>query len=175
MTGPAATAAPVPALAPYMLQKDFALNQGWAKSYVTKLKQQGRLVMTADGYVDTTASLALIRQTTGAPERAAEAVVSAGFSDSRDRKEHYAAELARLEFEQRVGKLLPAADVHSAVADAATTLRSRLQSLPAQLAPQLAALTDEGAISVLLTDQIELLLSEMADAVAHLVGEGAAA
>lgn len=44
-------------------QAQFALRLGCAKSWVTQLKQAGRLVMTADGLVDVEASLARIEAT----------------------------------------------------------------------------------------------------------------
>jgi len=39
-------------------QAEFARMNGWDRSYVTRLKQAGRLVMTADGRVDVEASRA---------------------------------------------------------------------------------------------------------------------
>lgn len=44
-------------------QAEFARRQGWAKSYVTKLKREGRLVFAADGGVDEAASRARIAAT----------------------------------------------------------------------------------------------------------------
>lgn len=44
-------------------QAEFARRQGWAKSYVTKLKREGRLVFAADGGVDEAASRARIDAT----------------------------------------------------------------------------------------------------------------
>lgn len=46
-----------------MSQAEFARRAGYAKSYVTALKQAGRLVMTADGRVDAAASVARIEAT----------------------------------------------------------------------------------------------------------------
>lgn len=44
-------------------QAEYARRRGWAKSYVTQLKQQGRLVLTPEGLVDVEASDALIART----------------------------------------------------------------------------------------------------------------
>lgn len=44
-------------------QAEFARRQGWAKSYVTKLKREGRLVFASDGGVDEAASRARIAAT----------------------------------------------------------------------------------------------------------------
>ena len=42
-------------------QAEFARAQGWAKSYVSALKRDARLVFTADGRVDYAASLDRIK------------------------------------------------------------------------------------------------------------------
>ena len=44
-------------------QAEFARRQGWVKSYVTKLKREGRLVFASDGGVDEAASRARIAAT----------------------------------------------------------------------------------------------------------------
>lgn len=144
-------------------QADFARQQGWSKSYVSKLKGEGRLVLTAAGSVDAAASLARIKATTAAHGRADPAVVGPQYLDAKDRNEHYQAELARLKFEREIGALRDAADVAAVVADVATTLRSRLESWPDRLAPQLAALAgDESRIRAELADHIHGALAELA-------------
>ena len=59
---------------------------------------------------------------------------------------------------------LPAADVESAIADAVTQIRARLEALPDILAPQLAAEPDEAKCRALLADEIEHALTELARA-----------
>lgn len=140
-------------------QAEFARLIGVGRSYVTALKTAGRLVLDHEGKVMVEESKAAIAQSSGAPERAA--VVQPAFSDARDKKEHYAAELARLDYEERCGKLIVAADVIAAVADSAVTLRTRLESFPDQLAPQLAAMADEQQVRAMLAEQIEILLGEL--------------
>jgi hypothetical protein len=46
-----------------MTQKQFALARGWSESYVSKLKRQGRLVMTAAGLVNVEATDRLVANT----------------------------------------------------------------------------------------------------------------
>lgn len=142
-------------------QSDFARHIGVARSYVTALKKSGRLVLDDDGKVLVGPSMEIMSRTSGAPERAA--VVKADYSDSADKKNYYAAELARLDYEERCGNLMPADDVKSAIADAATTLRTRLESLPDQLAPQLAAISDEQQVRAMLADAVEMALGEVAE------------
>lgn len=49
---------------------EFAARRGWAKSYVTKLAKQDRLVLTKDGKIDLEATEALLSQTAD-PSKAA--------------------------------------------------------------------------------------------------------
>lgn len=137
----------------------FARELGVSKSYVSALSNAGRLVLTPDGLVDVAASKQRIQATAGAPERMAEPAPV--FQDARDKKEHYQAEMARLDYETRCGTLMDAADVRAAVANAATTLRTRLELLPDQLAPQLAAQPDEATVRATLANEIESLLLDL--------------
>lgn len=144
---------------------DFARLQGWAKSYVTKLGHEGRLVLDEEGRVRVHETLALIAQTTRAPERASQAVQDATgpeYRGDRARKEFYDAENARLDLEERLGKLMDSSQVLAVVSDAAVTLRTRLEGWRDILAPQLAAYAgDEARIRTYLTDEVELLLADL--------------
>ena len=142
-------------------QAEFARLIGVGRSYVTALKKAGRLVTDVQGRVLVEESKASIARSNGAPERAA--VVTEVYQDNRDKKDHYAAELARLDYEERCGTLMVAADVLTVVAGAATTLRNRLEALPSVLAPQIAAISDEQEILNVLVDQVERLLAELSD------------
>lgn len=61
-----------------MSQAAFARSRGWARSYVTKLKHEGRLVLNPDGSVDVAASLARIEATAAhsRPDAAARAAAA---------------------------------------------------------------------------------------------------
>lgn len=143
-------------------QADFARLQGWRKSYVTALKQQGRLVFTSDGQVDFDASLQRIRDTTGAPERAAPAVQGSRMSAAQERERHYSSELKRLEYEREVRKLREAKEVNSAVDDAGAMFRAGVEAWRDRLTPQLAALAgDEQRIAALLVTETEDLLRRL--------------
>lgn len=150
-----------PAAPQAVSQAEFARQIGVGRSYVTALKQAGRLVTDAEGRVLVEESKASLARSNGAPERAA--VVTEMYQDNRDKKDHYAAELARLDYEERCGSLMVAADVLTVVAGAATTLRNRLETLPSILAPQIAAISSEQEIVAILSDQVEGLLAELAD------------
>lgn len=145
-------------------QTEFARANGWNKSYVSKLKGEDRIVFAADGQVDFAASLARIKATTGAPERAAEPVQGIVYSDAQERDRHYAAELKRVELEKVLRTLLPADEVHSAVADAAAIVRSGVEAWRDRLPPQLAAIGgDEARIAALLAGECQALLERLSE------------
>lgn len=185
-----------------------AAHLGVSRSYLTELRQAGRLVLSDDGrrcwlqasaerikatsdpsQDVTRARHAEARASTSAPvkesltaDTAPEAAPSATaptagagdegadadepssglrYQDARARKEHYLALQAQRDYERSMGMLVSAEDVRHAVANAATTLRVRLETLPSSLAAQLAAEQDEGRVRALLADQIEVLLGEL--------------
>ena len=142
-------------------QSEFARIIGCGRSYVAALKKAGRLVMTDDGLVLVEESKASIARSNGAPERAA--VVPQEFGDARSRREHIEAELKQIELDEKRGRLVVAAEVVAVVADVSTTLRAQLESLPDRLAPMLATVTDEQQIRAMLADEVEMVLSGMAD------------
>lgn len=143
-------------------QADFGRAQGWGKSYVTKLKHEGRLVLTPDGQVDFAASLARIQATTGAPERASPPAVSSSARSDRDRQAFYDAEKSRIDLEERLGKLMDRDEMLGALADAAVTLRASLESWPERLSSPLAALEgDEQRIRAFLADHVESALADL--------------
>ncbi len=171
-------------------QAEFARMQGWSRPYVTALKQADRLVMV-DGQVDVAASLQRLAETDGqqrpdvrernARQRLGDTSdptqTEAGIpskATSTARKEHYAAEAAAREHALACGELAPLADVEQALAEIAGLIQQRLQLLPASLAPLLAIEADEQRCRLLLTDEIDRLLHDLADQFAQ-IGEGAAA
>lgn len=147
-------------------QAEFARLIGVGRSYVTSLKNSGRLVLDQNGKVLVEESKASMARSNGAPERAA--VVEPVFSEARDRKEHYAAELARMDYEERCGKLMQANDVISIVSSALVSLRTQLESFPDLMAPQLASISDEQRIRAMMADSIEALLAELSHQLARI-------
>lgn len=168
---------------------DFARRLNYKKSYITQLKQDGRLVLTTDGKrVVVDASIERIKATSAlshqsiadrhaaarsapdAPEDELPAPTTsptpeqARYQTSRAEREHWAAQAARRDYELSMRQLLPAADVESAIADGVTQIRARLEALPDILAPQLAAEPDEAKCRALLADEIEHALTELARA-----------
>ena len=150
-------------------QSEFARQVGVAKSYVTKLKQQGRIVLFDDGSVDSDATRALIAETAD-PSRApalaavanpppAPALVTEddeeesdgliSYQEARAEKERFAAKMARLEYERAIGKLVDKAEVQLVVEDVITQFRQGLENLPYRLAPELVGQDLDGIRSAL--------------------------
>lgn len=180
--------------------REFATLAGFKPSYITQLKSDGRLVLTADGRrVHVAESLARIEATRDpakaavaarhaaarsgvagvaatplgiaapepthaapAPDPDTAARAGSTYQSARAVRERFLALQAKLDYEQASGKLLPAAEVESALAAAVTTLRGRLESMPDTLGPQLAAEADEARCRALLAETIEHLLDETA-------------
>jgi hypothetical protein len=152
-----------------MNQTAFAAHLGVGKPYVSNLKKAGRLVFTDDGLVDVVQSMQRIKRTTNAPERSAEALQPPGFTAQRERGEKLRNELLEMEVAEKRGELVKASDVRAVVLGAATTLRGQLESLPDQIAPQLAAASDEGQVRSLMASEIERLLTELSHQFGKLV------
>jgi hypothetical protein len=164
-------AAAAPALPASCSQAEFARLQGWEKSYVTKLKHEGRLVFLDDKLLDVAASLERIKATSGAPERAAPAVQGKAANDFYDKERFYTSELKRLEYEREIKKLREVDEVAAAVTDAGALIRTTIEAWRARLPAQLAAFNgDEQRISAFLSGECQQLLERMATKFAGLVG-----
>lgn len=71
------------------------------------------------------------------------------------------AENARIDMAERLGELLPRADVERAIGQAASGLRVALENMADTLAPQLAATTDEAQCRKLVWDEVSHALEEL--------------
>lgn len=167
-------------------QAEFAAILGKDKSYVTRLKQAGRLVMvqTPDGErVDVEKSQALIAATAdpsrGAAvearaneqmrhERAVPAPDSIGnsYQQAKAVNEKYKALTAKAEYETLIGKLVDADEARLFAADLAASFRGALEILPDRLAPELVPLSDTEAVRAVLVESFEQVLTDLADKIA---------
>jgi len=141
-------------------QAEFARLIGVQKSYVTKLKEQGRLVMSDDGkLVDVEASKQRIQQTADPnrddvsqrferkknPDSGRQSGdVGNSYQAARAVKEKYSAMQAKLDYEKAIGKVVDKADVQAVVEDVITQFRQGLENLPYRLAPELVGLDLDG-------------------------------
>lgn len=164
-------------------QSEFSALLGKNKSYVTRLKQAGRLVLTADGQVDVEKSQALIAATAD-PSRSAAVEARANETMRQERapaqqdaignsfqtfktvNEKYKALAAKLEYEQASGKLVDAGEARMFAADLAATFRGALEILPDRLAPELVPMADTETIRALLVESFEQVLTDLADKIA---------
>lgn len=144
-----------------MTRAQFADHLGVSRSYITKLANTGRLVLAEDGRINVAASQAALKASTGAPERAVAAAATEAFADWRERKERAQAEMAEMDVAVRRGTLMQADQVRAAAVAAVTMLRSRLELLPDQLAPQLAATSDELRVKAIIAAEVEAALAEL--------------
>ena len=89
------------------------------------------------------------------------AVAEQQFLNARNRKEHYQAELARLNFERASGLSVEAAAVDQFISEAGTMFRMELENMAPRLAPVLAHLTDEADIYKVISDDILRALTNL--------------
>lgn len=170
-------------------QAEFARLQGWQRSYVTQLKQHGRLVMV-DGKVDAEATRAKldalsspdahhqahIRQLEETRNRNAkgegkgddthkegiEALNLRLKKAEADKREHEA-EIARMERERIAGNLVPRETVDYVLTDYAATLRAMLETRADRLAPIIHPLQTMEESHAALAEADEAVLVEMAE------------
>ncbi len=169
-------------------QSDFAALIGNDKSYISRLKQAGRLVLTADGMVDVEKSQALIAATADPSrpaqsaiqtqaradavaesprqERAAPDAIGNSFAAAKAVREKYNALTAKAEYEQLIGKLVDADEARLFAADLAASFRGALEILPDRIAPELVPLTDTEAVRAVLVEAFEHALTDLADKIA---------
>ena len=83
---------------------------------------------------------------------------------SRERREHYQAELAKLEVDLKRGELVSADSVKKVAFDLAKTVRESLINIPDRVVNQFAAETDPQAIHMALSHEIQFALERLADA-----------
>lgn len=174
-------------------QAAFAKRIGRAKSWITQLKQAGRLVMTEDGKVEVEASLARIEATESpdahhtarARAHAEERGRAAGLPDAPPEepkkptetleavglrlkiaeadKREHEAEIARMERERIAGHLVAREVVDFVLADYAATLRSAMETRADRLAPIVYPLQTLEDIHAALADADEEVLRQMAE------------
>lgn len=83
---------------------------------------------------------------------------------SRHSHDHYKAKLAKLEYEQRSGKLVDADSVRSEAFKLARGLRDSLMNIPDRLATEIAAMTDSHAVHRRITEEIRTALGMLTNA-----------
>ena len=157
---------------------EFARQIGRARSWVTKLAQAGRLVLTDDGKrVRVAESLRLIGQTEGTRSDVADRHAEARGGESphtlesarklkaisEARRLAAIAEKEEMERDKMAGALLAREDVDFVLKDFGATLRALLETLPDRLAPRVYPLTTLDETHAVLREEAEDILREMAE------------
>lgn len=174
----------------YLSKKEFAISQGWSPSYVTKLKEQGRLVLSPDGKrVDVKATLERLNRTSDpskdhvrdlhasarserdvgrhtrpdAPDESGEPGSSSDpkYWDNKTRREGALAALAELELAKKAGILVERDRVQAVAYAAGRMLRDAMLNIPTQIAPIIAAMTDPWEVERALRDAMRQVMSDM--------------
>jgi hypothetical protein len=85
------------------------------------------------------------------------------YSQSRAIKEAYAAKLKKLEYEEATGKLVDAEQVALDFANVAAIVQQKMRTIPVRIAAQVLACTTEAEARSLLSREIDIALSSLAD------------
>ena len=171
----------------FVSRAEFARLRGWDRSYVTQLDKAGRLVFSPDGeLVDVLASDKRISETADPSkdgvkrrwedqriqktvyddfdeleESRSERPEPSAFHQARASREHYAGELARLEFEWVSGLLVSRIRVEDAAHTMGRQIRDRFMGMPARIAPELAAVIDPWEVEQRLEEAIRTVLEDV--------------
>ena len=81
-------------------------------------------------------------------------------------KESFAARTAQLEYEERAGKLIPAARASEYAATFSSIVKDGLMAMPDRVSPMIAAVDDEKAIHRMLTAEVSAVLRKVSKSVA---------
>ena len=168
--------------------RQLAERLGYKPQYGNQLAKEGRFVFAPDGkQVLVQESIARFNATKDpskqgvadrhALTRAGEISPSDGerspsdaqeydYQSSKAKREHWAAEREHAAFRKDAGELIELTAHIAAMADVGATVRSKLEAWASTLPPQLAG-RDEAAVRATLADQVELLLSDVADRLKH--------
>jgi hypothetical protein len=179
----------------YLSKSAFAAHRGVSPGYVTKLKDQGRLVMAPDGKkVDVAATESLLAGTAD-PSKAAvaerhqqgrvekgvhvhlrpaaeplPAATAPDYQKARAHREYFLSKLAEDEFLKGRGELVERHAVDRAAFAAARTLRDLILGLPPKIAGELIAITDTWEMERRLTELLRAVLED-ADSLVKLDSE----
>ncbi len=147
-------------------QRAYARHRGISLAAVQKAIKAGRIRTNADGKIDVeSADQEWERNTNyGASPATGEASVSGpSYAHSRAIREAYLARLAKIEYEERLGKLINRDEVQVAAFNKFRMFRDGMLNIPDRVAAVLAAETDTRKVHELLTVEIRKALNEFAD------------
>ncbi|WP_066018060.1 hypothetical protein [Endozoicomonas atrinae] len=155
-------------------QSEFAKRQGWSRQYVGKLVKSGKITLV-NGKVDPEQALAAIKaQSEPSTELRAKSqngtILPASPTDSRQAvdfvtartmREAFKAKMAKMEYEEKAGKLTDASKVKAEAFRAGRIVRDSLLGIPDRLSDVLAAEEDPVKVRQLLMEELESILHEL--------------
>jgi len=97
------------------------------------------------------------------PEESATTGTGQSIMTSRAVREAYQARMARLDYEERAGRLVPAGAVAAEAYTRARMLRDRIMAVPARISAKLAAIDDERLVAATLDEALRAALQEEAE------------
>ncbi len=149
-----------------MSQAEYARHRAKSRQYISRLAKAGVLVMRG-GKVDANASDAVLDDR---PEPVSERVVSAPaevtpsgatFAQARTADMVFKAKLRKMEYDQRMGKLVEAELVKQRWSAIYRLIVDRILAWPNRLAPEVAALTDERQVREAILREVRALVNEL--------------
>jgi len=165
---------------PVMTQAEYARRRGVSKVSIHTAVKTGRIVLTAEGLVDSDAADASLRQNTTQPKAAyggvLEPVAGIGtggydLQSARAKREFHEANLAEIRERKRSAELVEWSAVEKANADIYALLLNSLDRIPDKLADRLAAETNPFRCHSLLATEITQCRTDLADALTALAAQ----
>jgi hypothetical protein len=138
-----------------MSQRQYAKHRGVSRAAVQRAIREGRIETIPDGRIDADVA---DRQW---EDRTLDPVAGAGeFVRARAIRAHYEARLAKIEYEERVGRLVPVEEVRDAAFAKYRQKRDAMLNIPDRLAAAVAAEADAAAIRNMLVNEIVAAIGE---------------
>ncbi len=155
-------------------QAEFARQLEVSKPYIHKLVKKG-IIKLRNGKVDTEQALAAMKANADPAnalreESPSEVIPAVGntagavdFVTARTMREAFRAKLAKLEYEEKSGKLTDAGKVRNDAFKAGRIIRDELLAIPDRLADVLAAEDDPGSVRQIIFEELEKVLNRISE------------
>ena len=153
----------------FMSQRQYAKHRGVAESAVRKAIKSGRITPEGDGRIESKQADTDWEANTISPRAAPRDEDEPGqfgasqYTKARAVREHYQARLAKIEYEERIGKLVNADEVQVAAFNKFRQYRDAMLGIPDRVAAMCAAETDAARVHEILTTEIRKVLNDFAD------------
>jgi DNA-binding Lrp family transcriptional regulator len=171
-----------------LTQRAYAKRKRVTPQYINKLVQRG-VIRKVGAKIDSKQADAAIRNTSVSPERRrpaqnkkaavrtrrvpkAEALPKAtgigrgtagrSLTAARAEREHYQAQIAKLDYEKQIGNLLPREQILIAEQRKNANIRAQFRKLARSVAPLLSRVSDPAEVENLLREEIDVVLNQLA-------------